>query len=133
MEEGGPPMTYAEWKERPSSVNDAECATVVMRWKWVDVVQRWKAPGNKMIYAAFSPTTDRNATAMLVEGVARRGRDCCLHFSLSLGDALGACWRNIEGTLSVSWTPVDVLCAAPSLVAWACCESCREVNARWTD
>jgi hypothetical protein len=25
-------MTYAEFLERPSSVNDAECAEIVMRW-----------------------------------------------------------------------------------------------------
>jgi hypothetical protein len=63
-------MTYAEFLARPASVNDAECLTVVMGWHleidgdytvWMD------ADGNKMadLYE-LSPTTDRNATAMLV-------------------------------------------------------------------
>ncbi len=120
-------MTYAEFAARPASVNDAECATVVMGWilqeVWLEPSsdgEAWRAIGK---CPAF--TTDRNATAMLVEEVAKRGRNAVLLFISFFGDATGGRRIGPEGAVSVTWTPVDVLCAAPSLVAWACCEACR--------
>jgi len=123
-------MTYAEFAARDEQTNDDECLEVVMRWHlavdgdytvWVD------ADGNKKADRFdFSPTTDRNATAMLVEEVAHRGSLEVTRFIERLGEATGGLHVHpIENTVSVTWWPIDVLLAAPSLVAWACCESCR--------
>ncbi len=111
-------MTYPDWKARPLSMNNAECATVVMGWRqmhngfgemdWYDS----NGHSHGHVIGGFNPTTDRNATAMLVGEVKKK----LLRQSI-FQDALFS-----EGV----YQPFDVAAAAPSLVAWACCESCRE-------
>jgi len=133
-------MTYAEFLARHASVNDAECAEIVMRWTRetqcqsvsrgiasISTATHWMlSDGSMLAMSNFSPTTDRNATAMLVEEVAHRGSLEVTRFIERLGEATGGLHVHpIENTVSVTWWPIDVLLAAPSLVAWACCESCR--------
>ncbi len=121
-------MTYAEFLARPSSVNDAECLLLLYPkagirygdWdtdheygQFIPSGKPWKTHSIDAVpVPAF--TTDRNATAMLVGEVKRRGRD--VRFT-ELFDIIAAS-SGIE-------TYADILTAAPSLVAWACCESCR--------
>jgi len=111
-------MTYAEFAARPTQTNDDEALTVVMRWHleidgdytvWMD------ADGNKRADRyELSPTTDRNATAMLAEEVTKRGSQNRTMYLI--GRELG------HGGILECW---DLLLAAPSLVAWACVEACR--------
>ena len=117
-------MTYAEWEKRPTSVNDAECATVIMGWYLSNDGSTWCTHGECLCAAKsdgetepWSPTTDRNATAMLVEEVGQRGK---------MVEVLTRILVNGSGLTSFLEAIELGLRAAPSLVAWACCEACRE-------
>jgi len=113
-------MTYAEFLARHASVNDAECATVVMGWKLHESPGAcdpyWYQEDRLVLtrfVADFSPTTDRNATDLLLAEVERRGLVLKTLSTLLDDDSIA----------STTW---GCLRAAPSLVAWACVEACRE-------
>ena len=134
-------MTYAEWAARPASVNDAEC--LLLLYPKADV--RYGDWDTYHAYAEFIPsgkpwkthsidakpiphfTTDRNATAMLVEEVKRRGEAEEIRFGDALALHIPACQGSEYGACGPE-DLIDVVSAAPSLVAWACVESCREVQ-----
>jgi len=117
-------MTYADWSARPASVNDAECAEIVMRWErsgrwWVKDTMSMAPAEDVVLASAWSPTINRNDLATVVEEVERRGR------AVRLSDFLrGEVWRGKCDAEPWEYE-IAMLCAAPSLVAWACCESCR--------
>jgi len=112
-------------------VNDAECAEIVMRWTaenavWHDkghtrTTLDWLGADGKFVCTSqrFSPTTDRNATAMLVEEVARRGLE---------GEFTDYLYDEIPAPPGCTACGMKILRAAPSLVAWACCKACREAS-----
>jgi hypothetical protein len=119
-------MTYAEWKERPSRVNDAECMELFGYHRWDDEHERewWrKMDGDRIAdlhRIEFSPTTDRNATAMLVEEVKRRWPASRMRFAHILTHELVL---PSEGTMAAG--VIAGVSADPSLVAWACVEACK--------
>lgn len=125
-------MTYAEFLARPAHVNDAECLLLLYpkadihygSWdtdreygQFIPSGKPWKTHS---IDAKPVPefTTDRNATAMLVERVLNAGVSTVTLFNKHLSDHTD------------HWPlgPLYVLRLAPALVAWACCESCKGVQ-----
>ena len=112
-------MTYQDWIARGDAVCDAECAEA-MGWirgdsiyssgKWYD------GNGTSVAPTDWSPTTDRNATAMMVEEVKRRGKMATLLIGV-MGD---------NHPVSFLEAVELGICAAPSLIAWACCRALKE-------
>lgn len=120
-------MTYAEFLARPSSVNDAECVEIVMRWYLSTDGSTWCVDGECLRGVGdWSPTTDRNATAMLVEETTK-DQARAIRFLNVLGRELNPDKAlTFGGVFAAAQAPIALITAAPSLVAWACVESCRE-------
>lgn len=99
-------MTYADWNARGPAVCDAECAEA-MGW-------HLDKDGNRIgDLDGWSPTTDRNATALLIERVYWGDYRMIDRLAMALDS------QDLGGR-------VDALNADPSLLAYCCVRAMRE-------
>jgi hypothetical protein len=120
-------MTYAKWWSRGPAVCDTECAEA-MGWRkdgtW------WRDQGGDITECAeeipyemerWSPTTDRNATARMVEKVAWHGSGAVERFAVTLTEEMEANHKTLT-----TWPEIETLLVAPSLLAYCCWRALRE-------
>jgi hypothetical protein len=119
-------LTYQQWWSRGPAACNAECAKA-MGWndlncgywyRWDD--SGYLAESTGILIADFSPTTDRNHTAMMVEKVLSMKAER-MRFAHSLTRELGL---DQVGTIAAG--VITGAAAAPSLVAWACWRALKE-------
>lgn len=117
-------MTLRDWRAGPES--DAICAEKVMGWRRVtrDGEPYWEdTNGAYVSSAAWSPTSDRNATAMLLEEIERRELQDAFDHELGV--------QNADSYAAARWgcgdagSPLGILRIDPSLIAY-CCVAARE-------
>jgi len=111
-------MTYQDWIARGDAVCDAECAEA-MGWTksaggvyWEDS----RGHARAVVGQNWLPTIDRISTARMVDEVKRRGKMATLLIGV-MGD---------NHPVSFLEAVELGICAAPSLIAWACCRALKE-------
>jgi len=129
-------MTLEEWEALPTTERDAICAERVMRWRcsgdtdvdgylwrkgWLDgagLVVKWASD--------WSPTTDRNATALLLDEVMKRGKRYA--FDYELGCRNDEVYHAIRSGVGHRGSVLEILRLDPSLIAYCCCVVCEEAD-----
>jgi hypothetical protein len=121
-----PEMPYQDWIARGPAVCDAECAEA-MGWNDLDCGYwyRWNDSGylaesTGILIADFSPTTDRNHAAMMVEKVLSMKAER-MRFAHSLTRELGL---DQVGTIAAG--VITGAAAAPSLLAYCAWRALKE-------
>jgi len=107
-------MTYQDWIARGNEACNAECAEA-MGWTRDDseVGSYWLGPDSTgMAVWAWSPTTNRNHTAMMVERVVERGRARIVSLHGYLRDHVVF---DDDLPNSIFWLRIN-----SAIVAWAC-------------
>jgi len=120
-------MTHAEWKQLCASDPAKANAICAERMGWErnrpESQMGWhsKKTGYGTAEWDWFPITSRDDAAMMVEKVAKNG-DAVSRFIDTLGTETGGRRVNpLNGTVSVSWQPVDVLLAPPPLISYCAC------------
>jgi hypothetical protein len=107
---------YQTWIARGTAVCDAECAEA-MGWERNRRGGLWMGWHDETGYGVaerdWSPTTDRNATAMMVERVVKNDYYALMRLSENLREV------GIDGAR-------EALLADPSLVAYCCVRALKE-------
>lgn len=109
---------HADWKAGPEA--DAICAEKVMGWNrggWCDGYWLDKDDFSHGEIDSFLPTTDRNAAALLLEEVGRRGR---------IGKFISAFLPELDPHGYIDSILFEGLRADPSLISYCCVAACEE-------